>query len=112
VGQALFAEYEDLMARSDLFLKSPLSENERDELLNAFLSVAEWIPIFFLWRPNLRDEADNHLIELAVAGAATQLITHNPRDLKNGELKFPPLQIMTPAQFLKLWRHDHGHNDN
>ena len=100
------------MGRSDLFDDSPLSEGERGELLDAYLSVAEWIPVFFLWRPNLVDEGDNHLIELAVAGAATALITHNRRDLQGGELSFPQLQIMTPAEFLKRWREHHGDDDD
>jgi len=30
--------------------------------------------------PNLPDEADNHLVELAVAGRATALVTYNPRN--------------------------------
>jgi len=111
VGQALFAEYEDLMGRTAVFRNSPLSSAERNELLDAFLSVSEWIPIFFLWRPNLRDEGDNHLIELAVVGAATKLITHNSRDLLGGELKFPGLDILTPAEFLRQWRADHGDDD-
>jgi hypothetical protein len=35
----------------------------------------------FLWRPNLPDEADNHVIELAVAGGASAVVTNNVRDL-------------------------------
>lgn len=27
----------------------------------AFISVAEWIKIYYSWRPNLKDEGDNHL---------------------------------------------------
>ncbi|HEX5241684.1 MAG TPA: putative toxin-antitoxin system toxin component, PIN family [Tepidisphaeraceae bacterium] len=103
VGQKLLAEYEDVMGRAGLFRKSPLSETERSELLDAFLSVSVWIPVFFLWRPNLPDEGDNHVIELAVAGAATKLITHNLRDFQRGELKFPMLEIITPADFLNQW---------
>jgi len=112
VGQALLAEYEDLMGRTELFRDSPLSSVERGELLDAFLSVSQWTPIFFLWRPNLPDEGDNHLIELAVAGAATKLITHNRRHFQHAELKFPALYILTPAEFLRQWRTDHGDDDH
>lgn len=31
------------------------------------LPPSAWTRIYFGWRPNLRDEADNHLVELAVA---------------------------------------------
>ena len=111
-GQALLAEYEDVMSRAGLSRESPLSERERSELLNALLSVSEWIPVFFLWRPNLSDEGDNHLIELAVAGAASTLITHNLRHFQGGELKFPALEIVTPARFLKQRRQHHGDDDD
>ena len=101
MGAALFHEYEDLLARSELMKSSPLTRAERRQLIEAFLSVCEWVRIYFLWRPNLPDEGDNHLVELAVAGGAEVIVTNNIRDLRRGELNFPHLQILTPAQFLK-----------
>ncbi len=101
MGAALFHEYEDLLARPELMAKSPLTPAERGLLFEAFLSVCDWVRIYFLWRPNLPDEADNHLIELALAGGASAIVTNNVRDVRRGELAFPHLQILTPAQFLK-----------
>jgi predicted nucleic acid-binding protein len=54
-----------------------------------------------LWRPNLKDESDNHLIELAVAGDADVVVTRNLRDLRGAELRFEPLRILSPEDFLK-----------
>ena len=101
MGAALFSEYEDLLMRRELMAESPLSLAERQQLFEAVLSVCEWVRIYFLWRPNLPDEADNHLIELAIAGGADAIVTNNIRDLRNSELSFPHLQVLTPAQFLK-----------
>jgi len=101
MGAALFHEYEDLLARPELMKKSPLPAADRKHLFEAFLSVCEWVRIYFLWRPNLPDEADNHLIELALAGGADIIVTNNVRDFRRGELPFPHLQILTPRQFLK-----------
>jgi putative PIN family toxin of toxin-antitoxin system len=101
VGVALFAEYESVFLRGAAMAKCPLSGQERQAFLEAFLSVCEWVKVYFLWRPNLPDEADNHLVELATAGAAGTIVTRNVRDLVRGELNFPGLQILTPAQFLK-----------
>ena len=101
MGEALFNEYEDLLSRSALMAKSPLSTSERRQLFDAFLSVCEWTRVYFLWRPNLPDEADNHLIELAIAGGAAAIVTNNISDLRAGELSFPHLQVLTPAQFLQ-----------
>jgi uncharacterized protein len=112
LGLKLFAEYEDVLGRSDLFRGSPLTARERDELLDAFLSVCERVPVFYLWRPNLSDEGDNHLIELAVAGTAATLVTQNTRDCRGGELSFPQLAIETPAEFMQRWRKNYGNDDN
>lgn len=101
MGAALFHEYEDLLARSELMKKSRLIPAERTQLFAAFLSVCEWVRVYFLWRPNLPDEADNHLVELALAGGADAIVTSNVRDVRRGELAFPHLQILTPAEFLK-----------
>lgn len=105
VGEALFQEYEDLIHRPAVMSKSPLAPKDRETLLDAFLSVCEWVRVYYLWRPNLPDEADNHLVELAVAAGADAIVTSNIRDLKRGELSFPHLQILTPAQFLKTLAH-------
>jgi uncharacterized protein len=99
VGAALFHEYEDLLARP-LMRQSPLSTGQRETLFAAFLSIAKWIKVYYLWRPNLPDEADNHLIELALAGSGEVIVTNNVRDLMHGELRFPGLRILSPKQFL------------
>ena len=100
MGAALLAEYEDVLGRSPLFAKSRLSPAERSELLDIFLATCRWTRIYFGWRPNLRDEGDNHLIELALAGGASHIVTHNLRDLKSMELRFPGLAVVTPTQLL------------
>lgn len=102
MGSALFAEYEDILSRQALFKRSRLTSEERDELLDIFIASSQWVRIYFNWRPNLQDEGDNHLIELAVAGNADAIITRNLRDFKQAELHFPNLLIYTPEQFLEV----------
>lgn len=101
VGTVLFLEYEALVKRPGLFARSPLSARDRMDLLAALASVSEWVEVYYSWRPNLRDEGDNHLIELAVAGAASVIVTNNGRDLRSGELEFPSVRILTPTDMLK-----------
>jgi predicted nucleic acid-binding protein len=100
ISNALFAEYEDVCGRDTLFDNRFISREERTALLDAFLSSCLWIPIYYLWRPNLRDEGDNHLIELAVGGGASALITANKKDFAQAELLFPQLDIHTAGEFL------------
>ncbi|MCY4187998.1 MAG: PIN domain-containing protein, partial [Bryobacterales bacterium] len=51
VGNALFLEYEDVLARDELFAAASITSLDRAELLDALLSVCEWVNITFLWRP-------------------------------------------------------------
>ncbi len=41
-------------------------------------------------------------MELAIAGGAEHLVTHNTRDFGRGELKFVWPRVVTPAQHLKI----------
>lgn len=101
MGTALFNEYEDVVGRTDLFRRSRLNVSEREALLDIFLAQAEWVRIYYGWRPNLRDEGDNHLVELAVAGRAEMIVTRNLRDFQGMELRFPGLRICAPEVFLE-----------
>jgi putative PIN family toxin of toxin-antitoxin system len=101
LGPALLAEYEDVLGRSDLFVSGVLTVAERQEVFDGFLNRCRWVEVYYAWRPNLPDEGDNHLIELAVAGQADGIVTRNLRDLTRGELKFPALEILTPENCLE-----------
>ena len=101
MGTTLFFEYEDVLARDHLFGKCLLNPEERDQALNDFISISKWTRVYYSWRPNLRDEGDNHLMELAVAGGATSIITKNVKDFKQSDLSFPDISILTPKQLLE-----------
>lgn len=96
MGNALFCEYESVIYREEVINKCPLTREEILVLLSSFMSVSQWIYIYYLWRPNLIDEADNHLIELAIAGNAQIIATNNVKDFNNSELLFPNLSILKP----------------
>lgn len=101
MGSALQSEYEDVMSRESLFATCRLSRAQREELLDIFLDSCRWVKTYFSWRPNLRDEGDNHVVELAVAAAASHIVTWNTRDFASMELRFPLLRYNTPPEFLK-----------
>jgi len=100
-GNTLFCEYESVTTRKDIVAQCPLNQEEILDLLSALMSISQWITIYYLWRPNLQDEADNHLIELAIAGNARLIATNNVKDFKNTQLLFPQLSILTPEQIIK-----------
>jgi putative PIN family toxin of toxin-antitoxin system len=100
LGNALWLEYEDVLGRAALW-DANTSERDRFQVIAAVAQAARWVNISFGWRPNLPDEADNHLIELAVAAGAEVIVTHNIRDVARGELKWARLSVLTPAQCLE-----------
>jgi predicted nucleic acid-binding protein len=102
-GNALFAEYEDLLGRAQMWTECILAADERVALFEALLGVSDWVRIHYLWRPNLPDEADNHVLELAVAAGAEAIVTSNVRDFGRAELLFPSVHIAAPGDFL-MWR--------
>lgn len=107
MGTALFLEYEDVVRRPRIVEQSPLSESEIADLLDAFAAVCAWTTVYYRWRPNLADEDDHHLLELAIAGGAGAIVTNNVRHLRSGELRFPQVRILRPDQLVKelaSWR--------
>ena len=101
MGSALLSEYEAVMARERLFAKCLLNSKEREAVLDAFLKVCQWTRIYFSWRPNLRDESDNHLVELAVAASAGVICTRNVRDFARSELRFEHLRVLRPEALIR-----------
>jgi len=107
VGEALFLEYESVLRRPEPFAKSRATAAERDALWAAMANRCEWVRVHYLWRPNLPDEGDNHIMELALAGGAEAIITYNTEDFRGGELRFPQVRILTPATLItetSTWR--------
>jgi len=100
MGQALFVEHEAVLSRANLFEESVISEEERRTLWASFASRCRWVRVYYLWRPNLPDESDNHVIELAVAGGADAIVIHNKRDFDHMELRFPGLRVVTPGELI------------
>jgi predicted nucleic acid-binding protein len=101
-GNALWMEYQDLLGRP--VWGDATTAHERHNVLAALARQGRWVTVYYGWRPNLPDEGDNHLIELALAGGAQAIVTHNLRDLRGGELRLGNLRVLTPAQCLEEWK--------
>jgi len=100
MSEALFLEYESVMKREKIQKHCSLTKKEQTDLFNTLLSVSRWNEVYYLWRPNLNDENDNFVIELAVASGAEYVITYNLKDFETAEFSFN-CKIITPEKFIK-----------
>ena len=101
ISLPLFMEYEDVLGRREVIERCPLPDAVLQDLVDALLSCCELVEVYYAWRPNLRDEGDNHVFELAVAAQDAVLLTWNLRDFASAELRFPQVRVITPAQWMK-----------
>ncbi|MEI6705893.1 MAG: putative toxin-antitoxin system toxin component, PIN family [Methylococcales bacterium] len=102
VGNALYLEYQDLLNREKIQALCQQTSVSLMEFLDGFAHVCKSVDARYLWRPNLRDEADNHLVELAIAAQAAYIITNNISDFAYPELKHLGYEVITPEQLLRL----------
>lgn len=97
---ALFAEYEAVLTRPDQLRATRLGaaamRRVLDDLALHVLPVSGW----FQWRPQLRDPADEMVLEAAVNGRADTLISFNLRDFGDAPARFN-VTLATPGQFLR-----------
>ncbi len=101
----LLAEYRDVLLREENRLATGLSEEHTHRFLAAFIGVAEQIQVQYLWRPNLPDEDDNFIMEIAVAASPCTIVTYNVRDFRRGEQVFAGIRIAQPAEVLRTGGH-------
>ncbi len=93
----LVLEYEDVAKRPGLVPALPLQDI--DNILDYLCSVARRHPIFFLWRPFLKDPKDDMVLELAVEAQCDCIVTFNRRDFVGSD-QFG-VAILTPQEFLQ-----------
>ena len=105
LSEAVFLEYEDVLKRPRSLSQFQLTVRQVDTVLDLLVSIGKWHKIYYQMRPNLIDEADNMLVELAITSGAKYLITSNIRDFMiRSDLKFDDLNVVTPIQFIQIWR--------
>lgn len=104
----VFFEYQDVLTRDKSLKDFELKLNDVESFLRFIAYIGKTFEIYFLLRPNLKDEKDNKIVELAVTSQSNYLITSNIRDFKNAELKFDELKVITPSEFVKMWRNENA----
>jgi len=108
LSNSTFCEYEDVLTRSTSLKAFELSKEDVTKFLRYIAFVGEKFEPHFLFRPNLKDEADNMFVELAIVSHSQYLITSNIKDYQNSNLILDNFQLITPANFVKQWRNKNG----
>ena len=98
ISVPLILEYEDAVKRNKSKIK--LSQEDVDVILDYICLIGEKRKIFYLWRPFLKDQKDDMVLELVVESESDYIISFNKRDFIGIE-KFN-LQVLTPKEFLTL----------
>jgi putative PIN family toxin of toxin-antitoxin system len=93
----LVLEYEDALSRQ--VSQGKVEQSVVDAVLDFHVRAAKRHPIFFLWRPFLRDPRDDMVLELAVKAGCEIIVTFNERDF-GGVEKFG-IRAERPVAFLR-----------
>ncbi len=77
---ALAIEYQAICLRPEHVRAADLTVEGVGVFLDAVIAMIEPVETHFVWRPQLRDPEDEFVLEAAVNGGATAIITFNGRD--------------------------------
>lgn len=97
---AMMLEYEAVLTRPENLQAFGLSEHEVELFLNSMSLLITPVTQFFLWRPQLRDPGDEHILEAAVNGGANAIVTFNLRHFQEGAARFG-IETLRPADALR-----------
>jgi putative PIN family toxin of toxin-antitoxin system len=97
----LALEYQATCQLAEHRLASGLEADEVAVFVDTLIAIAEPVEIYYLWRPQLRDAADEMVLEAAVNGRADTLVTFNQRDYGTAPARFG-IELLRPGEV--LWR--------
>ena len=95
VSVPLVLEYEMALKR-----RTELSDDAVEAIVDYICQVADRQEIYFLWRPFLKDPADEMVLEVAVGAGVESIVSHNVGDFQGVEGRFG-IRVITPGAFLR-----------
>ena len=103
VSVPLFLEYEAKCSEDEHLLAASLTREDAQAFLDALAVIVRPVAIHYSWRPQLRDPADEMVLEAAVYGSADALITFNQRDFAKAPARFG-IELLLPSEALTRLR--------
>jgi predicted nucleic acid-binding protein len=99
----LILEYEAVLTRPQHLAACGLSSAEVGRVLDDLAAVARPVRLAFRWRPRLSDPDDDMVLETAINGSASAIVTFNQRDFVPGTKGFS-CAVILPATALQQMR--------
>jgi putative PIN family toxin of toxin-antitoxin system len=99
----LILEYEAVLTRPENLAACGLSSSEVGHLLDDLAAVARPVRLAYRWRPKLSDPDDDMVLETAINGSASAIVTFNQRDFVPGMESFS-CAVILPATALQQVR--------
>jgi putative PIN family toxin of toxin-antitoxin system len=103
VTTTLLLEYDDVLKRPEQLLAMGKTSDWIEGFLSALAAGSEAVEIHYRWRPRTRDPSDEMVLEAAINGRASALITHNVRDFGDAGSEFG-VPVLRPADALRRFR--------
>jgi len=94
----LLLEYEAVLKRPSTLAATALRAADMDVILNMLCARGKAIQLHYLWRPQLRDEKDEMVLELAINASVDAIVTFNRADFLSAARRFD-MPIITPATY-------------
>lgn len=100
VSVPLMLEYEAVLTRQEHLTAASITTDDVNTVLDALAVVIEPVRLSFLWRPRLKDAADEMVLETAVNGMADRLVTFNLKHLGEVASEFG-IRAARPGEVLR-----------
>lgn len=100
---ALALEYESKCRLPEHSIAAGLTSVQIMIFVDALIAMVEPVETHFMWRPQLRDPADELVLDAAVNGRAGAIVTFNRRDFGQVPARFG-VEVLTPAEVLRRIR--------
>jgi putative PIN family toxin of toxin-antitoxin system len=100
----LILEYEAVLTRPEHLTACGLNSQEIERVLDDLAAVAKPVRLAYRWRPKLPDPNDDMVLETAVNGNASAIVTFNQRDFIETSKSFHCAVILPGAAVQQLRR--------
>ena len=97
---ALALEYEAKCMLAEHRLAAKLSVSDAATYIDGLIAMAEPVQMHFRWRPQLHDPGDELVLEAAVNGRASAIVTFNEKDLREAWQSFG-IAVIRPGEALR-----------